>query len=493
MDITSSLWLSWGSGVTRDWRDDGALVVTNACSSVSLESSIASVFTVITDLGQKGVTEDELISSTANLTGVNCLSRVYFYLRLLIERALLVRSVQCNECVLATLLPITQGMPVQLVAVPLEQRIVLSRFAFVQFTGGQAVLESPCAKWRVLLHDSRLTALVHDLSQPLSALEASRRFPDMDEVVAQGVLTLLFSSGLALNVEADNSTSESRDAALASWEFHDLLFHTRSRKGRTDLPFGATYSLGSPKPPPAVKFLTGQVCVQLERPDLPSLEERDPPFAWVTERRASIRDYSDEPITRKQLGEFLFRTARVKDLKTVRLPMLEPCIELELASRPYPSGGALCELEVYAVIQKCTGIAPGFYHYNPVHHHLIEVCSGRSEMERLLNYAALCAGMPVKRLQILFIYSARFQRITWKYSGLAYSLVMKHVGILQHTMYLAATAMGLAPCALGAGDSDEFANAIGSHYYTETSVGEFLLGSVCRSPAPQSNCGNRLV
>ncbi len=45
------------------------------------------------------------------------------------------------------------------------------------------------------------------------------------------------------------------------------------------------------------------------------------------------------------------------------------------------------------------------------------------------------------------------------------------------TMYLVATALSLAPCALGAGNSDVFARALGSDYYDETSVGEFLLGS----------------
>jgi hypothetical protein len=44
-------------------------------------------------------------------------------------------------------------------------------------------------------------------------------------------------------------------------------------------------------------------------------------------------------------------------------------------------------------------------------------------------------------------------------------------------MYLAATAMGLAPCAVGAGDSELFAQAAQTDYRVETSVGEFLLGS----------------
>jgi hypothetical protein len=44
-------------------------------------------------------------------------------------------------------------------------------------------------------------------------------------------------------------------------------------------------------------------------------------------------------------------------------------------------------------------------------------------------------------------------------------------------MYLTATAMGLAPCAIGGGDADLFARAAGTDYCAETSVGEFLLGS----------------
>ena len=49
-------------------------------------------------------------------------------------------------------------------------------------------------------------------------------------------------------------------------------------------------------------------------------------------------------------------------------------------------------------------------------------------------------------------------------------------------MYLAATAMGLAPCAVGRVDADLFVRAAGTDYRAETSVGEFLLGS--QQPGP---------
>jgi SagB-type dehydrogenase family enzyme len=103
------------------------------------------------------------------------------------------------------------------------------------------------------------------------------------------------------------------------------------------------------------------------------------------------------------------------------------------------------------------------------HHHV--------DVEKLLTDAAYATGIPRDQLQILITLTARFQRYAWKYSGKAYAGMLKHVGVVLQTMYLCATAMGLSPCAVGVGDSDCFARAAGLDYYTETSVGEFLLGS----------------
>ena len=72
--------------------------------------------------------------------------------------------------------------------------------------------------------------------------------------------------------------------------------------------------------------------------------------------------------------------------------------------------------------------------------------------------------------------------MNWKYEGVAYALILKHVGVLYQTFYLVATAMGLAPCGLGGGDSDLFARAAGLDYASETSVGEFIVGSRPEGP-----------
>jgi oxazoline/thiazoline dehydrogenase len=147
-----------------------------------------------------------------------------------------------------------------------------------------------------------------------------------------------------------------------------------------------------------------------------------------------------------------------------------------LSVRPYPGGGAIYELELYLTVKACQGIPSGFYHYDPEKHVLEKISDPTEAMDALLKDAMDSTGTE-EIPQVLITIAARFQRLSWKYESIAYSLMLKDVGALYQTMYLVATAMDLAPCALGGGDSDVFARAAGLDYYTETSVGEFLIGS----------------
>jgi SagB-type dehydrogenase family enzyme len=148
----------------------------------------------------------------------------------------------------------------------------------------------------------------------------------------------------------------------------------------------------------------------------------------------------------------------------------------QASSRPYPSGGAAYDLELYVTVDRCAGLAPGIYHYDPVAHQLHRLAGRTASVERLLRDAQHAAALP-SFPQVLIILASRFQRLSWKYRGMAYATTLKNVGVLYQTMYLVATAMGLAPCALGGGDSVLFAEAVGANKLEESSVGEFILGS----------------
>jgi SagB-type dehydrogenase family enzyme len=203
-------------------------------------------------------------------------------------------------------------------------------------------------------------------------------------------------------------------------------------------------------------------------PDLQTV--RSFPLLDITERRRSIRRHDDgHPITADQLGELLYRTQRLKSLHTVEGFG-------DVASRPYPSGGSLYELEVYALVNLCAGVDPGLYHYRSEAHSLELVAEPNAATERLGDLYRMTAGM-ASPPQVVLILSARFPRVMWKYEGVGYGVILKNVGIVQEALYLHATDLGLAPCALGGGDSDLFCALTGTGYFSESSVGEFLVGS----------------
>jgi len=280
-------------------------------------------------------------------------------------------------------------------------------------------------------------------------------------------MNLIANAG-ALVASSDGALlPEDTDPTLAQWEFHDLLFHTRSRLGRHANPYGGTYRFkGRIDELPAVKPPMSQEVIALERPDLERLGRVDRPFSAVLEARRSVRQHGETPISRAQLGEFLFRAARVEKL----IP------QAGVSFRPSPAGGAMHELEIYPIVHRCDGLEPGLYRYDPFEHRLEILPSSRRHLDILLQMATTTSEMK-QPAQVVLILAARFQRMQWKYQSMAYNVILKNVGALYQTMYLVATAMGLAPCGMGGGHSDLFAEAAGLEYLAETSVGEFIIGS----------------
>jgi len=84
-------------------------------------------------------------------------------------------------------------------------------------------------------------------------------------------------------------------------------------------------------------------------------------------------------------------------------------------------------------------------------------------------------GAPDKP-QILITIAARFGRMSWKYSSIAYALILKDVGVLTQTLYLMATDMGLGGCAIGTTNIDLFAKMTGIEFHIEGPVGQFAIG-----------------
>lgn len=209
--------------------------------------------------------------------------------------------------------------------------------------------------------------------------------------------------------------------------------------------------------------------LDLPRPDLDRLERSDPSLTAVSEARRSRREHDDaRPITLDQVSELLYRVARVR-----RVLRGEGA---EVVDRPVPAGGSLHEIEVLVASRHCDGLDPGLWWYDGHEHRLAVVGEMGPAVERLLAYATQ-ATLQERPPQVLLQFAARPARLLTKYESIGYALMEKHTGVLMHAVYLAAEAMGLATCGVGAGDGTAFAAATGRGPGELAPLGEMTLGS----------------
>ncbi len=341
----------------------------------------------------------------------------------------------------------------------------LSRFAYLRRVDGEWLLECPKGYAAIALCAPTGALAVHALHAGVTANGLA---------AATGLSTATALAFLDLLANAQALTTAQNDAEITApsqvpWDFHDLLFHSRSRLGRHSNPFGGTYPfhgtlapLPVVKPPPTAPIAPA---IPLFQPDVTALAAQDPPFTAVMEARRSTREYATTPIAVQQLGELLYRAVRVKSASE----------DKGVSFRVYPGGGALHELEVYALVQHCDGLDAGLYHYDPLHHCLYPLSGFTLPAKTLVQMYSATAKLE-QPLQVALVLTARFQRLQLKYQSMTYAAVLKHVGVVYEALYLVATAMHLAPCALGGGHSDLFGQLAQLDPFEEAAVGEFLVG-----------------
>ncbi len=440
--------------------------------TVVLPAVTPGVRSALGKLSAGGGTEGQLVATILELDGISGLAYWWYCLRHLYRLGAVRYVARDGVGTVAAFEPCTEAFDLQLRVIDPDQAFSLSRFAYVRSRAGHLVLESPLSCGAMELLDSRALLLVGALQQCRTARQLAALVPDLSQDTAQGLMSVLASARMLSSATPDGVSTEDADALLAGWGFSDLAFHASTRL-RRESPLGGSTPEASPVDPlPALKPSMSAVGVELWRPPVASGRRSEPSLTRVLEGRRSIRTYGRAALSKRQLGEFLYRTAGVRSI--TRGAQTGPLGAI--TRRPYPSGGACYGLELYLVIGRCRGLTAGLYHYDPVAHWLEALSVPAEATKRLLMDAGLAMGGR-QPPQVLIVTTARFQRVNWKYRSVAYALILKEVGALMQTMYLVATAMDLAPCALGGGDGDLFARLISAAVYEETSVGEFALGA----------------
>ncbi len=162
---------------------------------------------------------------------------------------------------------------------------------------------------------------------------------------------------------------------------------------------------------------------------------------WETiDRRRSCRAFGEQSLSRDKLPQLLWAAQGVT--KTFK--------DFEL--RAAPSAGALYPIETYLVIQNVDDIESGVYHYD-VRQHELELLRRGDFRDETAN-AALNQSF-LAEANVVFIWTAIFERAKWKYKERAYRYIYLDTGQIAQNLALAAVSLGLGSCQIGALYDDE--------------------------------------
>ncbi|WDP98931.1 SagB family peptide dehydrogenase [Micromonospora chalcea] len=453
--------------------EDGSLLLRQTRFRLTLERPGMGRRALLLRLAADWVGDVEVGRLISGLEGESRVLPAQLLLRRLLAHSWLERRVQVDDRALLDLVPTGLGrgsLPESRPHTP-GVRYRLSRFATLQHDRGMLVAASSLSTLTVGCADAALGAVLAAAVPGLGPDTVARMLGVQPEAAGRVLDELATARILVTDAEYE---AEHDDAPLAYWSPEELRLHHRSRAGRHALPVGGTYRMRERfAPQPLRRPYDGGRAVELPLPDLATIAKADPAFSQVVADRRSVREHDDtSPLPLERLAEFLYRSQHTT--------VVGEAGGQEVGHRPYPGGGGVYELEIYPLVARCAGLDPGLYHYDGVGHRLEPVAGWGAAADRLLAYARAAGAMP-RPPQTVLVVTARVQRLMWKYEGMSYAMILKDAGVLTQQMYLVATAMGLAPCALGAGDSQAFAELSGLDPLVEPSVADFLLGS--RRPA----------
>lgn len=173
---------------------------------------------------------------------------------------------------------------------------------------------------------------------------------------------------------------------------------------------------------------------RFEKFKLPGFERlRD--FNTIMENRKSVREFSGQPTTERELSTILHYTAGIRSSG----------VDVT-GNRFYPSAGARYPIEIYPIVLNCVGIKPGIYHYHVRSHSLEFLWTYPDLNDRLLKN--------IKQHEFIsssciFVITAVSNRTELKYGPRGYRHILMEVGHVCQNLYLTAAGLNLGACAIG--------------------------------------------
>jgi len=153
------------------------------------------------------------------------------------------------------------------------------------------------------------------------------------------------------------------------------------------------------------------------------------------QKRRSIRDYLDKPLTLKDISQILWAAQGITD----------PIRKFRAA----PSAGATYPLEIYLVVKKggVVNLSEGVYRYDPFTHSIELIKEGDFSYEL---YIACVNQEWVLKAPVKIVITAVYDRTTKRYGERGIRYVHMEAGHVGQNIYLQATALNLGTVAVGA-------------------------------------------
>jgi SagB-type dehydrogenase family enzyme len=228
-----------------------------------------------------------------------------------------------------------------------------------------------------------------------------------------------------------------RDRHRVAWTFH---------RNTSRWPFNMRALPDSPAPEASFKEYLRSPALSLPSPRPP-----DVALGRVLDARRSCRRFTDAGLTQLDLATLLATAYGVRGRLVLG--------DLEFLERPVPSGGGLYPLELYLLLQRGQALAPGIYHYAPLHHVLEPVRP--LELPHVF-IGDLFMGQPYAAdAATIIVMTAVVERSLWKYGDRGYRYILLEAGHVAQNINLVAAAMGLGSLNLGGFFDSDLANLLG--------------------------------
>lgn len=192
---------------------------------------------------------------------------------------------------------------------------------------------------------------------------------------------------------------------------------------------------GVPHPPVQKEYPKGAKLLDLVGPE--SFTVGQVSIREVIKKRRSHREFSKDPLNLEELSFMLWAAQGIHEIWK----------RGSATRRTVPSAGSRHAFELYVIINRVAGIAPGVYRYLAVEHKLQLIAEGEYGEQLGVD----CRDQKfVGQSAVSFIWTVVPYRAEWRYDKLAYKMLAIDVGHSCENLYLASESINAGTCAVGA-------------------------------------------